>query len=212
MIYTEIKHQTWLRGAVYVVFTLFPYSCVCFEENCEIFITLKSKLKHDIQYRKKHTIGFTKRSTLTITREKGRYLTHDQSYDKSPYTNRNVKRAKWQHKQRHKKFDHTAVTDRLRTVSWSKYGTSILMNFRRIYHICIINNILVILYTCKMFYSKTSCTCLSWRLRVSFSKPCSSGTNIFLNINLCDIDMHLCNHNWSAIISGARNSENQISR
>ena len=26
-----------------------------------------------------------------------------QSYDKSPYTNINVKRAKWQHKQRHKK-------------------------------------------------------------------------------------------------------------
>ena len=36
-----------------------------------------------------------------IVREKGRDLT--QSYDKSPYTNRNVKRAKWQHKQRHKK-------------------------------------------------------------------------------------------------------------
>ena len=34
-------------------------------------------------------------------REKGRDLTR--SYDKSPYTNRNVKRAKWQHKQRHKK-------------------------------------------------------------------------------------------------------------
>ena len=34
-------------------------------------------------------------------REKGRDLT--QSYDKSPYTNRNVKRAKGQHKQRHKK-------------------------------------------------------------------------------------------------------------
>ena len=33
--------------------------------------------------------------------EKGRDLT--QSYDKSPYTNRNVERAKWQHKQRHKK-------------------------------------------------------------------------------------------------------------
>ena len=31
------------------------------------------------------------------TREKGRDLT--QSYDKSPYTNRNVKRAKWQHKE-----------------------------------------------------------------------------------------------------------------
>ena len=36
-----------------------------------------------------------------ICREKGRDLT--QSYDKSPYTNRNAKRAKWQHKQRHKK-------------------------------------------------------------------------------------------------------------
>ena len=34
-------------------------------------------------------------------REKGRYLT--QSYDKSPYTSRNVKRAMLQHKQRHKK-------------------------------------------------------------------------------------------------------------
>ena len=31
--------------------------------------------------------------------EKGSHL--NQSYDKSPYTNRNVKRAKWQHKQRH---------------------------------------------------------------------------------------------------------------
>ena len=41
--------------------------------------------------------------------------------DKSPYTSRNVKRAKWQHKQRHKK-DYTAVADRLRTVSWSNYG------------------------------------------------------------------------------------------
>ena len=34
-------------------------------------------------------------------REKERDLT--QSYDKSPYTNRNIKMAKWQHKQRHKK-------------------------------------------------------------------------------------------------------------
>ena len=54
-----------------------------------------------------------------MSREKGRDLT--QSYDKSPYTNRNVKRAKLQHKQRHKKFD-TAVSDRLRAVSWSNYG------------------------------------------------------------------------------------------
>ena len=47
--------------------------------------------------------------------KKGRDLT--QSYDKSPYTNRNVKRAKLKHKQRHKKFDYRAVADRLRTVS-----------------------------------------------------------------------------------------------
>ena len=35
-----------------------------------------------------------------VQEKKGRDLT--QLYDKSPYTNRNVKRAKWQHKQRHK--------------------------------------------------------------------------------------------------------------
>ena len=57
------------------------------------------------------------RGTTATIREKGRDLT--QSYDKSPYTNRNVKRAKWQHKQR---FDYTAVANRLRTVSWSNYG------------------------------------------------------------------------------------------
>ena len=57
-----------------------------------------------------------------ILGEKGRYQT--QSYDKSPYTNRNVKRAKWKHKQRHKKIDNTAVADRRRTVSWSNYGHS----------------------------------------------------------------------------------------
>ena len=34
-------------------------------------------------------------------KQKGGDLT--QSYDKSPYANRNVKREKWQHKQRHKK-------------------------------------------------------------------------------------------------------------
>ena len=35
-----------------------------------------------------------------------------QSYNKSPYTSRNVKRAKWQRKQRHKK---SSITQRLRT-------------------------------------------------------------------------------------------------
>ena len=60
-----------------------------------------------------------------ITRQKGGDLT--QSYDKSPYTNRNIKRAKWQHKQRHKKFDQTAIADRLRTVSWSNYSQPIVV-------------------------------------------------------------------------------------
>ena len=39
--------------------------------------------------------------SMVSLREKGRDLT--QSYDKSPYTSRIVRRAKWQHKQRHKK-------------------------------------------------------------------------------------------------------------
>ena len=43
-------------------------------------------------------------------KEKGRDLT--QSYDKSPYTNRNVKRAKWQHKKMQQK---SSITQRLRT-------------------------------------------------------------------------------------------------
>ena len=41
------------------------------------------------------------KNKLAASRQKGGDLT--QSYDKSPYTNRNVKRAKRQHKQRHKK-------------------------------------------------------------------------------------------------------------
>ena len=53
-------------------------------------------------------------------RQTGRYPT--QSYYKWPYTNRNVKGAKWQHKQRHKKFYCTAVADRPRTVGWSNYS------------------------------------------------------------------------------------------
>ena len=45
-----------------------------------------------------------------ILRQKGGDLT--QSYDKSPYTHGNVKRGKWQHKQRHKK---SSIKQRLRT-------------------------------------------------------------------------------------------------
>ena len=45
-------------------------------------------------------------------KEKKKGIDLTQSYDKSPYNSRNVKRAKWQYKQRHKKFDYTAVADR----------------------------------------------------------------------------------------------------
>ena len=44
-----------------------------------------------------------------FVRQKGGDLT--QYYDKSPYTNRNVKRAKWQHKQRQK----SSIKQQLRT-------------------------------------------------------------------------------------------------
>ena len=42
-----------------------------------------------------------------------------QSYDKSPYTNRKIQKATWQHKNATKNFDYTKIADRLRTVSWS---------------------------------------------------------------------------------------------
>ena len=50
------------------------------------------------------------------TREKERDLT--QSYDKSPYTLRQILKATWQHKNA-TKIDYTTIADRLRTVSWS---------------------------------------------------------------------------------------------
>ena len=55
-----------------------------------------------------------------LIRKKGRDLT--QSYDKSPYTNRNVKRAKWQHKQRYKKvrLNSGSRTDLGRSVEVTK--------------------------------------------------------------------------------------------
>ena len=64
-------------------------------------------------------------------KEKGRDLTP--SYDKSPYTNKNVKRATWQHKDVTKKFDYTAIVDRLRTVKWSNYShpTGVVYRFYR---------------------------------------------------------------------------------
>ena len=50
------------------------------------------------------------------SREKGRGLT--QSYDKSPYTHRQIQNATWQHKNATKNFDYTTIADRLWMVSW----------------------------------------------------------------------------------------------
>ena len=50
-------------------------------------------------------------------REKGRDLT--QSYDKSPYTDRELQKATWQHINATKNLDYTTIADWLRTVSWS---------------------------------------------------------------------------------------------
>ena len=49
-------------------------------------------------------------------KRKGRDLT--QSHDKSPYTDRKIQKATWQHKNANKTFDYTTIADRLRTVSW----------------------------------------------------------------------------------------------
>ena len=49
------------------------------------------------------------KEAITAIREKGRDLT--QSYDKSPYTNRKIKKATWQHKNATKNL----ITQRLRT-------------------------------------------------------------------------------------------------
>ena len=40
-----------------------------------------------------------------------------QSYDKSPYIQRKIQEAKWQHKNATKNFDNTTIVSRLRTVS-----------------------------------------------------------------------------------------------
>ena len=40
----------------------------------------------------------------------------------SPFTNRNVTKAKWEHKNTTKKFDYTEIEDRPRTVSWRNYS------------------------------------------------------------------------------------------
>ena len=43
-----------------------------------------------------------------------------QSYDKSPYTDKQIQNATWQNKNATKNFDYTTIADRLRTVSLGK--------------------------------------------------------------------------------------------
>ena len=56
-------------------------------------------------------------TSLILKPNKERDLT--QSYNKSPYTNRKFRKAKWQHKNASQNFDFTTIADQLRTVSWS---------------------------------------------------------------------------------------------
>ena len=51
-----------------------------------------------------------------LVRGKGRDLI--QSYDKSPYTNKQIQKASWHHKKHHQIFDYTTIADRVMTVSW----------------------------------------------------------------------------------------------
>ena len=67
---------------------------------------------------------FQKTNLFLFYREKGRDLT--QSYDKSPFTNRNVKGQGDNTNNATKKFDYRAVADRLRTVSWSNTATQLV--------------------------------------------------------------------------------------
>ena len=53
---------------------------------------------------------------LLLVIEKGRDLT--QSYDQSPYNDRKIQKATWQHEKCHQNFDYTTIADRLRTVSY----------------------------------------------------------------------------------------------
>ena len=57
------------------------------------------------------------KNNVNYMQEKGRYRT--QSYDKSPYTDRKFKKAKWKHENVIKNFDYFVIADRLRTMSFS---------------------------------------------------------------------------------------------
>ena len=75
---------------------------------CVIFLTSSAVV---FSVRTIHTNAILRLIRKSLTRQKGGDLT--QSYDKSPYTNGIVKRAKWQHKQRHNKDDSQQAEVRL---------------------------------------------------------------------------------------------------
>ena len=82
-----------------VITLLFGFFCgyrgICVGTESDLFLFPSDHCTCKI-----HKLFSMSSTSITFLQEKGRDLT--QSYDKSPYTNRNVKRAKWQQKQRHK--------------------------------------------------------------------------------------------------------------
>ena len=92
----------------------------CFRSNCAVPQTVRNPC----------IIERFCRIFVLLWEKKGKDL--NQSYDKSPYTNRNVKRAKWQHKNVTKTFDYTAIADRLRMVNLSNYNCSWLWTVCRL--------------------------------------------------------------------------------
>ena len=73
--------------------------------------TLSLLTVHSLMYRHHMTGLIQSLSQIFVRGEiKGRYLT--QPCDKSPYTNRNDKKGKWQHKNASKMFDYIVLSDR----------------------------------------------------------------------------------------------------
>ena len=88
----------------------------------------KKSLRHRLKRLSMHMVKFCVRSPFkhNKAREKGRDLT--QSYGKSPYTKRKIRKATWQQKTATKNYDYTTIADRLKTVSWSNdsYHTGVV--------------------------------------------------------------------------------------
>ena len=88
--------------------------CTSYGQKIKANVKVDDRLKdtHTHTQRDKHT-----NKQIYRTTEKGKDLT--QTYDKSPYSNRKFKKAKWQHKSTTKNFEYITIVDRLWLVSWS---------------------------------------------------------------------------------------------